>query len=84
MGTDRVVRKKLVWVTPVRFCGMCPSYFCCHWIFLLGFSVVFFFPPLNVGVVFFEVKEAIELDFYYHFFKRPFTVYLENKFVIPN
>lgn len=45
--TDRVVRKELVWVTPVCFCGICPSYFCCHWIFLLVFCCGVFFPPLN-------------------------------------
>lgn len=46
VGPDRVVSKELVWVTPVCFCGICPSYFCCPWIFIMFFFVVGFFPSL--------------------------------------
>lgn len=48
VGPDRVLRKELVWVTPVCFCGRRPSYFCCPWIFLIVFLLwVFFSPPFN-------------------------------------
>lgn len=43
VGTDRVVRKELVCITPVCICGTCPSHFCWHWIFLLVLGGVLLF-----------------------------------------